>query len=92
MILKQKRKRDPKRPISKWTATMNKFENVERRIIFEMMNDEIAVENGMHFELFFVDEMYSKKAIHFNSAKMILFWSNLFCQACAKIRNFTITT
>jgi hypothetical protein len=83
MIPKQKRKRDPKRPISKWTATMNKFENVERRIIFEMMNDEIAVENGMHFELFLVDEINSKKSIHFNRVKMMLFLKQSLL-SCAK--------
>ena len=69
MIPKQKRKRDPKRPISKWTATMNKFENVERRIIFEMMNDEIAVENGMHFELFLVDEIKFQKIYSFQQGE-----------------------
>ena len=34
-----------------------------------MMNDEIAVEIGMHFELFLVDEMHSKKNYSFQQCE-----------------------
>lgn len=57
-----------------------------------MMNDEIAVENGMHFELFLVDEINSKKSIHFNRVKMMLFLKQSLLSSMRKINFFMITT